>query len=80
MLLPKDERFAQLLIEKVHKQGFHSGVSQCLSQIRYKYWIPQGRATVRPVLKGCKVFCPHVGGLYRMPTMVPLPGTRILKQ
>ena len=42
VLLPKDERYTQLLIEKVHKQGFYSGVPQCLSQIRYKYWIPQG--------------------------------------
>ena len=50
MLLPNDKRFTQLLTEKVHKTGFHSGVSQCLSQIRYKYWIPQGRGTVNSVL------------------------------
>ena len=79
MLLPKDERFTQLLREKVHKQGFHSGVSQCISQIRYKYGIPQGRATVRPVLKGCIVFRCHEGGSYRMPTMSPLPGTRVTR-
>ena len=77
VLLPKDEKFTKLLIEKVHVQGFHSGVSQCLSQIRYKYWIPQGRATVRSVLKGCIVCRRHEGGSYRMPTMAPLPGTRV---
>ena len=65
----------QLLIEKVHRQGFHSGVSLCLSQIGFKYWIPQGLATVRSVLKGCIVCRRHEGGPYRMPTMAPLPGT-----
>ena len=34
VLLPKNERFTHLLIEKIHKQGYHSGVSQCLSQVR----------------------------------------------
>ena len=50
VLLPNDERFTQLLKEKVHEPRFHNGVSWCLSQIRYKYWIPQGRATVRSIL------------------------------
>ena len=75
VLLPKNERFTHLLIEKVHKQGHHCGVSQCLGQIRYKYWIPQGRAIVRSVLRSCTVCRHHEGGQYRMPTMAPLPGT-----
>ena len=77
VLLPNNERFTHLLIEKIHKQGYHSGVSQCLSQVRYKYWIPQGRATVRSVLRGCTVCRRHEGGPYRMPTMAPLPETRV---
>ena len=65
------------MIKKMHKQGFHSAVSQILIEINYKYWIPQGRATVRSVLKGCIVCRRHEGGSYRMPTMAPLPGTRV---
>ena len=37
VLLPRNKKFAHLLIEKVHKQNLHSGVLQCLSQVRHKY-------------------------------------------
>lgn len=53
ILLPKNEVFTHILIENFHKQSLHSGVPQTLSQIRYKYWIPHGRAAVRSVLKSC---------------------------
>ena len=46
VLLPRNERFTHLMIEKIHKQNLLSGVSQCLSQVRHKYWIPHGRAAV----------------------------------
>ena len=51
VLLPNSERFTHLLIELVHKQDVHVGVSQTLSLVRYKYWIPHGRATIRLLLK-----------------------------
>ena len=37
VLLLKSERFTHLLIEKEHKQNMHSGVSQTLRQVSYKY-------------------------------------------
>lgn len=77
ILLPKNERFTHLLVEKVHRQSLHSGVSQTLSQVRYKYWLPHGRATVRSVLRNCTVCRRHEGGPYRMPVMAPLPKTRV---
>ena len=77
MLLPKNERYTKLLIEKIHKESLHSGVYQCLSQVRYKYWIPQGRATVGSVLRSCTTCRCHEGGPYKMPDMAPLPKTRI---
>ena len=77
VLLPKQERFTHLLIEKIHKENMHSGVSQCLSSVRYKYWIPHGRATVRFVIGKCLVCRRHEGGPYKMPSFAPLPKTRI---
>ena len=77
ILLPKNERFTHLLVEKVHKQNLHSGVSQTLSQFRYKYWLPRGRATVSSVLRNCTVCRRHEGGPYKMPVMAPLPKTRV---
>lgn len=77
LLLPKYDRFTQLLVEKCHKQMLHSGVSQTLSNIRYNYWIPQGRAVVRSVLRSCLVCRRHEGGPYKMPPMPPLPKSRV---
>lgn len=77
VLLPKGERFTHLLIEKFHRENMHSGVSQCLSSVRYKFWIPQGRATVRSVIGKCLVCRRHEGGPYKMPSVAPLPKTRV---
>ena len=77
VLLPKNERFTHLVIEKVHKQNLHCGVSQCLSQVRHKYWIPHGRAAVKSVIQSCLVCRRHEGGPYKLPSMSPLPGKRI---
>ena len=46
VLLPNMEHFTHLIIERTHKQSLHSGVSQTLSQIRNKLWIPKGRSVV----------------------------------
>ena len=74
ILLPKNYH---LLIEKVHRQSLRSGVSQTLSQVRYKYWLPHGRATVKSVLRNCTIRRRHEGGPYRMPVMALLPKTRV---
>ena len=78
ILLPKNEIFTHLLIEKIHKQSLHSGVSQTLSQIRYKYWLPHGRATVGAVIRNCTICRRHEGGPYKMPVMAPLPKSRVI--
>ena len=77
VLLPKNERFTYLVIKKVHKQNLHCGVSQCLSQVRHKYWIPHGRAAVKSVIQSCLVCRRHEGGPTKLPSMSPLPGKRI---
>ena len=79
ILLPKNERFIHLQIEKVHTQSLHSGVSQSLSQVRYKLWLPYGRTKVRSVLRNCTACRRYEGGLYRMPVMAPLHKTRVTK-
>ena len=77
ILLPKSERLTCLVVEKVHKDNMHSGVSQTLAGVRLKYWIPQGRSLVKTVLKKCSVCRQSEGGPYRMPVMAPLPASRV---
>ena len=73
LLLPSSERFTHLLIEKIHQKLLHSGVSQ----IRQQFWIPCGRATVAKVLKRCIVCKKLEGGAYKLPSMAPLPKSRV---
>ena len=79
MLLPKGDRYTNLLINRTHRKSFHAGVSQTLALVRQKYWIPQGRSAVRAVILGCSVCRHHEGGPYKMPNMPPLPAKRVTK-
>ncbi|CAC5412913.1 unnamed protein product [Mytilus coruscus] len=76
ILLPKKESFTKLLIYNYHRNLLHVGVAQTLSQIRQKYWIPQGRSTVRHVLRTCGNCIRYEGGPYKMPFIPPLPKKR----
>ena len=76
-LLPTKENFTRLMIERIHKQNFHAGASQTLSQIRNSFWIPKGRACVRQVIQSCMVCRRHEGGPYKLPPMAPLPPLRV---
>ncbi|CAC5418972.1 unnamed protein product [Mytilus coruscus] len=77
ILLPRGETFTRLLVEKTHKELFHSGVSHTLYRIRNKFWIPQGKATVRQILRHCKTCKRFEGGSFKMPNMAPFPRSRV---
>ena len=79
ILLPRNDRITYLIIDHSHKQILHSGTSQTLSQVRQKYWILQGRATVKSVLRNCITCRKHEGGPYQTPVMPALPKTRVTK-
>ena len=79
LLLPKADRFTELLVDNLHRKRYHSGVAQTLSQIRSKYWIPSGRSVVQRVLRLCTVCKRWEGGPYRMPAMPPLPRQRVIE-
>ncbi|XP_060551271.1 uncharacterized protein LOC132712851 [Ruditapes philippinarum] len=77
VLVPKNEAFTKLLIQKTHAEILHSGVSQTLSKLRCNYWLVRGRATVKSVLKKCYTCRRVEGGPYKMPDMPPLPKLRV---
>lgn len=77
ILLPSKDKSTQLVIERVHGQLLHSGVSHTLSKLIFKFWIPHDRATVRKVLKQCVIYRRLENGPYKMPPMAPLPHTRV---
>ena len=67
--LLKKEHWTTLLIKEFHKRLFHVGTSHTLSQMRYIYWITQGRATVKAVISQCDVCRKYNGGPYKMPKL-----------
>jgi hypothetical protein len=80
LLLPKDDPFTILLIKDVHCLLSHSGVSHTLSQIRQRYWILQGRASVRNVLRKCLLCIRYkLAHVFRLPPMPPWPAERVSK-
>ena len=76
-LLPKQDHFTYLVVMDCHIRLLHAGVAHTLSQLRYTYWIPQGRVTVRQILKQCVPCRKHQTGPYVMPRMPPLPKERV---
>ena len=65
--LPRAEHCTTLLIKVFHERLFHAKTSHTLSQIKYIYWIPQGRTTVKPVIYQCGVCRKYNGGPYKIP-------------
>ncbi|XP_065222626.1 uncharacterized protein LOC135847123 [Planococcus citri] len=77
ILLPEKEYFTHLLIEKIHIDNYHVGVSHTLSELRKNFWIPKGRSTVYYVLKKCANCKYYDGGPYKYPAIPPLPEFRV---
>ena len=61
LLLPTQNRYTDSLIQMHHKASLHTGCARTLSSIRQKYWIPQGRSSVKKVLKRCTNCQRHEG-------------------
>ena len=77
ILLPNGDWFTHLVIERVHKELLHSGVSQTLAATRMRFWIPKGRSTVKRVVNTCTVCRRYEGGSYKMPPLCSYPKTRV---
>ena len=46
VLVPRQHGIANLIVMDCHRKVMHAGVAHTLSRIRFKYWIPKGRAVV----------------------------------
>ena len=53
IILPKDHHVVELLVNHYHHIAGHSGVEHTLSLIREKYWILNGRSTVKKIIGKC---------------------------
>ena len=76
ILVPRNEHFTQLLIANIHERNCHAGVSHTLAQLSKKYWIPQGRTTIRQVIRNCLTCIRYQGGPYQTKVMSPWPRSK----
>ena len=68
--LPADSTFTRKLVQRIHAENLHGGVSLTMAAVRESYWIPKLRKLVKSVRStcwGCKRFT-------ALPLTTPPPG------
>ena len=58
-ILPKDHHVTGLIIRHTHQMCNHQGKNHIMSELQQKFWIIQGGAAVRNILKKCVVCRKH---------------------
>uniref|UniRef100_A0A915B5Q1 Integrase zinc-binding domain-containing protein n=1 Tax=Parascaris univalens TaxID=6257 RepID=A0A915B5Q1_PARUN len=75
--LPKSSALTRLIALARHKESGYAGVSQTLADVRKRYWIPQGRATVKRISRRhCMACCRWNAKPFKLPAFPPLPKER----
>ncbi|XP_069160890.1 uncharacterized protein [Procambarus clarkii] len=78
-LLPKNHWITRLIVLHTHQQIIkHGGVLDTLTQIRQQYWIPQGRQSVKSILKNCMICRRYDARTCSYPGPPPLPKERVV--
>lgn len=76
IILPKNHPVTKLVIMYYHVKCGHQGRNHTLAEVRSKYWIIRGNATVRGCLKTCNI-CRRVQGPMCNQKMASLPKDRV---
>ena len=75
VILHQKSHLTKLLIREAHRANLHSGVSHTLNNLRSKYWIIKGFATVKATLRHC-VTCKKTHSRLAGQQMASLPEWR----
>ena len=76
IILPKDSFVTRLLVEEAHKVTLHGGAQLVSSILHRSYWIVQGGALVRSVIRRCSR-CERLAARHENQLMAPLPEVRV---
>ena len=77
VLLPREHRFTDLIIEDCHRILGHLGLKATLVDVRTKFWIPKGRQYVKSVLRKCSTCIRAQGKPYNNPIEAPLQNSQL---
>ncbi|XP_006815917.1 uncharacterized protein LOC102804413, partial [Saccoglossus kowalevskii] len=76
IILPRNHHVTELIVQHYHEQQGHIGPNQVLSEIRQKFWIVHGLATVKRVIGRC-IKCRRWNAQPGNQKMAPLPAARV---
>ena len=76
VILPKDSRFTELVIQHSHHLLGHAGASHTWANIRSRYWIVKGGAAVRHCIGNC-LLCKRRNSPVGKQFMADLPTSRL---
>ena len=79
IIIPKDHRFTDLVIEDCHKRVFHNKLRSTLAELRSRFWVPRGRQQVKRVLNRCLTCKWFDTKALAAPNTAPLPDFRVAK-
>ena len=55
IFLPRECELTSLVVQQVHKQMLHGGVSVTMCRMREKFWVPKLRSLTKKVIQNCNV-------------------------
>ena len=55
VFLPRNSKLATLIVQQVHEQMLHGGVSTTMCRMKENYWIPKLRSLTKKVIRNCNV-------------------------
>ncbi len=77
IILPRENRFTQILILECHKRVHHGGGRSTLTKLSTKFWVVKGRQYVKKVLRSCLLCRKHEGKAFNPATSAALPEFRV---
>ena len=77
IILPKNNKFTELVILDCHSRVHHLKVRSTLAELRAKFWVTQGRQYVKKIIKSCFICKKLEGKSYESPAIAPLPEFRV---
>ena len=77
ILLPKADHLTTLIVRARHASVLHGGVAQTLTDLRQRYWIPQGRQSITKIISKCLICKKAEGRAFSSQPTPPLPKARV---
>ena len=74
VLLPREHRYTELLINYCHLKVQHLGIGTTLNYLReLGYWVPKGRIAVKTVLGNCQICKKYNALAFKYPKFTDMP-------